>query len=200
MQIAQQIKKKIAAEPNKIAVATKWAEDHTFGASDPAKLNSIYFMVYSDLNRMQAPGARMNDEAFRKYVWQAYLSLVVFEAMMMADLERCVNQAGRPAANALLGPRYAGLQTVYTLFPKTKIEGAWETALEFEASSGARPGNADICSNNLSETESGEGAGTVDAAYIDDAAWKAAREKTRAQLKTYWQQRYDAAAKKINAK
>jgi hypothetical protein len=196
MKIAQQIKKKIADEPSKLAVAMKWADDRTFGASDPLRLNSLYFMIYSDLNRMQMPTARMSNEAYRKYAWAAYMGLAAFEAMFMADLERCGNPAAKASVTALLSPRHEALILVNRMFPKEKIEAAWETALEFEAASGQRPGNADICSNNLSETEEEDQnalPATVKATYIGDAAWNAAREKSRQQLKVNWKQRYDAA-------
>lgn len=198
LQIAQKIRKKLEAEPNKASVAMKWAEDKSFGVGDASKVNGLYFLIYADLNLASMPGARMDMDSYKKYAWTAFQSVVTLEALLMTDAARCSGVDAKPAAAKLLGPRYIELMEIYRLFPKEKIQSIWSAALDLEAAAAKRPGNPEVCSNSLSETEAETDTpdAAITPAYIDDAAWNKSREAVRQQLKTYWQQRYDEAVKK----
>jgi hypothetical protein len=203
MEILRRTNDRIDEEPSRLVVAHNWAKDRVED-HDAAKVNSLYFLMYSDLSARSALTVLKKSNFFQQYSKAAYQALVTFELMFLADAARCVNPAAAAPAVELLKDRYQSLQYIPNNATPEEMQEYWDMALGFEDASERRPPNAEICSNGvaieLAQAANDTAPERLDAAYIDDAKWKVARQKVRAKVLAEWQESYAPIKKTYEAR
>jgi len=135
------------AEPRKIAVAMDWARDYSVRQPDIKKMNSLYFMLYSDLAFFAAQAflaERMVHE-FLDYSQTSLAALMTFEMMLATDIARCKDATAEKVRDALMAPRLKTLYYALGLFSPSEMEELSLRVLRGEANMTGRPPNAEIC-------------------------------------------------------
>ncbi|MEZ0223504.1 MAG: hypothetical protein ACAH83_03040 [Alphaproteobacteria bacterium] len=197
MEISRRVNQKVEEERTRLSIGLAWAKEKT-EVKDSAKMNSLYFMIYSDLAAKSVTTVPKKSEHYLKYSKAAYQALLTFEVMLMTDAVRCVNPNTQAAVEALLSPRFKHLQYVADSSTPAEIEEFWKTALAHEAASMKRPGNGELCSNGIAAElarQAGKPAPEIlDATFIDEAKWHPLREQTRTKLMTEWMKDYEPVA------
>ena len=105
MQILQRIGGEVNGDPAKLATALSWARDMV-SVKDFEKVNSLYFLVYTDMAMRSAGTVPPSSRYYMAYSKAAYQALVTFEVMFMTDAARCVNPNANATAPTLLQSRY----------------------------------------------------------------------------------------------
>lgn len=203
MEVSRRMAHTVDEEPVRLGLALAWAKDKV-SVKDFSRVNSLYFLIYSDMAKRSALNVSRNSPYYMAYSKAAYQALVTLELMFAADAARCVNPAAGAVAHKLVNPRYENLKYVEDAATPGEMETYWKTALNYEAASAARPGNAEICSNGVAEALAQDAGETppdrVDGAFVADAKWQPLRDKARRDIAAQWQADYDAIRKAFEAR
>lgn len=135
------------AEPRKIAVALDWARDYSVRQPDIKKMNSLYFMLYSDLAFFAAQAflsERLVHE-FLDYSQTALAALMTFEMMLATDIVRCKDATAEKVRDALMAPRLKTLFYALGLFSPSEMENLSLSIVRGESNMIDRPPNAEVC-------------------------------------------------------
>lgn len=200
MEISRRVNQKVEQEPTRLSIGLNWAKEKT-ETKDSAKMNALYFMIYSDLAAKSAATVPKKSEYYTNFSKTAYQALLTFEVMLLTDAARCINPAANKAVEPLLSQRYKHLQYVADSATPAEVEEYWKTALAQEAASVKRPGNGELCSNGvaaeLARQADAQAPEILDAAFIDDAKWQPLREQIRARVVAAWKKDYEPVAKAL---
>ena len=203
MEVSRRAAHGVDEQPTRLSFALAWAKDHV-SVKDFSKVNSLYFLIYSDMAKRSALGVSRKNPYYMAYSKAAYQALVTFELMFAADAARCVNPAAGAVEHKLVNPRYENLKYVEDAATPEEMATYWKTALNYEAASTTRPGNAEICSNSVAIALAQDAGETppeaTDGTFIADAKWQPLREKARRDVATQWQTDYDAIRRAFEAR
>jgi hypothetical protein len=148
MEISRRVNKRVEEEPTRLSIGLSWAKEKT-ETRDSARINALYFMLYSDLAAKSASTVPKKSAYYADFSKAAYQALLTFEIMLLTDAARCVNLEANAAVERLLSPRYKKLQLVADSATPEEMEEYWKTALGYEAAAVKRPGNKELCSNAI---------------------------------------------------
>jgi hypothetical protein len=197
MEISRRANQKVEEEPTRLSIGLSWAKEKT-ETRDSAKINSLYFMIYSDLSAKSAATVPKKNEYYSKYLKAAYQALLTFELMLTTDAARCANQEAKAVVERLLSPRFKRLQFIADSATPAEMEEYWKTALGYEAAAVKRPGNKELCSNgiaaDLARQADAPSPEILDASFIDDAKWQPLREQIRLRIADGWKKDYEPVA------
>lgn len=197
MEISRRANLKVDEEPTRLSIGLSWAKEKT-ETRDSAKINALYFMIYSDLAAKSASTVPKKSAYYTNFSKTAYQALLTFEVMLLTDAARCVNQEAKSVVERLLSQRYKRLQFVADSATPAEMEEYWKTALGYEAAAVKRPGNGELCSNGvaaaLAKQANAAPPEILDATFIDDAKWQPLREQIRARVAAAWKKDYEPVA------
>ena len=188
-----------------LAVAYNWSKAMS-EVTDPEQINSLYFMLRSDMaHRIAKILTKRDGRNYKKYGLDALQSILTFEMMLMADVARCKGKEFDPTIiSDLLGPRYELLgQYVYSLLLPSEMPNYWGEAMQNEASLKGRALNKEICSNGArigllitQEVPKGKIPQSITPEPIDDAQWDEERDRLRYSIQDFWKNRYESRTDK----
>jgi hypothetical protein len=204
MDISRRIAKRLEVEPGKQEYALEWAKGRSVGVKSSAAINSLYFMIHSDLSRQMTRLFPPRDENYALHARAAWQSLIVFETLLMTDIARCKDSRVAEGAAKLLPQRYEDAGALNVAISPDDMAGFWKYALALEEAAVLRPPNAEVCNNSLAVAVAdmaGQPAPEkIDPAYLNAAEWTAARVKARAALDARQKQLQAAVAKTYAAR
>lgn len=196
MFIKMRIDEAIKKDPRLIPAALNWVRPYA-ETRDNEKFNSLYFMVYSDLNRLSLRTVKQNSPQYRAFLTAALQNLLALEVALTADFARCRSMVDPSTAGLLIAPRYEALNFAYGVLNQKEMQRVWDYALRAEAAMAARAPNKEICSGGVNiGLAFMQGAPAeiipkpVEAKFIDDDDWQKERNDIRAELRKYWEKRY----------
>jgi len=195
--ISDRIDEVLKVEPQQLPLAFTWAKNKAIGATDPSKVNGLYFMPYSDLARRTARGLPKTGKNFAPTSLEALQALLIFEAITAADFARCKSAADKTVLPWIVEPRAKMLDYVYGLLTPQEIEAVWTNALNMEAATGARPANTEVCSNQLAVdmTYGDHPQAKVTPEFISAPEWEKLRASVREKTLNGWKLHYSMLPK-----
>lgn len=134
-------------DATRVPVVSLWLRDNSINEDDGRRLQSLYFLAYSETLAAIADGEREtgNPGAYRDLLETAMLNMHIFELMASVDAARCQDQTARDAIRSMMAQRYDMFRTAYRTFPRQIFDTIEKTALQHEEKFLARSPNADIC-------------------------------------------------------
>lgn len=134
-------------EPRLTAAALDWARDNSIGQSDPAKLNSFYFMLYSDLAYLAAQAFKLQgmDSTYKDLSKTAFASLLTFDLLTATDALRCADRTTRDLRAPLVKPRYIMLDYVFDIMTYEEMQTLFTAVLRSENAMENRAPNRELC-------------------------------------------------------
>jgi hypothetical protein len=213
------IELKVQDKPERINAATLWLRDNSIGQRDITKVNSIYFLTYSDLTLQLArayKGAKIID-AWRDMLKSSTMALYIYEIMASMDAMRCADPTVLSAMREdTLIPRYGNIKDAYTVLLKADFDFMETQAYIAEKKFERRRPNEFICSlgaAKLADMLRQEGVQTFKApnpasgrdstrvipprgytftpSFVDDTEWAKRREGMKKRIQKLWDDRYE---------
>lgn len=148
-EVGELVLKNINENPRRLAVALDWARDNSVRQKDPAKINSLYFMLYADLEYFAAQAfleQKMTAE-FIDMSKTALAALLTSEALLATDIARCEDQSARSILIPLMAPRMEALHYAYGLFDEQQMQTMAVTILSGVSSMWNRAPNKEVCAS-----------------------------------------------------
>ncbi|HYD19525.1 MAG TPA: hypothetical protein VEF76_13705 [Patescibacteria group bacterium] len=211
----------MAQDATRVPVVSLWLRENSVDEDDARRLQSLYFLSYSDTLQAMAEGARDAGDpgGYRDLVQTAMLNLYLFEITAGVDAARCQDKTAREAVGRMVDSRFEQIRTAYRAFPRSVFDEMEKTALRHEDKFLARSPNADICTYgkayviDLAKTPGVERKSVPDPlaeggkrltliapagynyvpGFVSDAQWLEARKAAIAEISKRWAQRYAAA-------
>ncbi len=134
-------------DATRVPIVSLWLRDNSINEDDGRRLQSLYFLAYSETLAAMADGEREtgNPSAYRDLLETAMLNMHIFELMASIDAARCQDQTARDAIKSMMAQRYELFRSAYRTFPRQIFDSIEKTALQHEEKFLARSPNADIC-------------------------------------------------------
>jgi len=208
-------------DARKIHAASLWLRDNSIDQKDPQKINSLYFLSYSDTLAAIAQSYRDAGEPgqYRDLLKPMVLNLYIFELMGSADAARCQDPTALDAVTRGMAlPRANDLgKEVFAILTRDDFDTIEHTALEEEQKMQSRPPNLDICAlgearlRDLAAAPGVKQETVTDLRYkggkrtilvpppgyafvpsvMPDSEWQDARRKVLSDVTTRWAKRYE---------
>lgn len=142
---------KMGEDRQRIHPISIWLRDNSVRQRDISKVNSLYFLSYSDILFVMAYGYKKagHDKEFHGLAGEALQSLYVFETLAMADALRCEDTSALFAVdkNTLMERiKDPLIKETYLNSTKEAIEKLVTVGLSVENYFASRPHNRNICS------------------------------------------------------
>lgn len=196
MFIKMRIDEAIKKDPRLIPAALSWVRPRA-ETREPDDFNSLYYMIYSDLNRLSLRTVKQNSPHYKAFLTAALQGLMALEVALTTDFARCRSKVDTSTAGLIIAPRYEALEFSYGMFNKKEMSRIWDYALRVENAMAARPPNREVCSGGVNIGLAYiEGAPQevipkpVDPDFVRESDWQEERNKIRAELRQYWEKRY----------
>ncbi len=216
---------KLQEDARHVHAISLWLRDNSINQKDPKKINSLYFLSYSDtLSTIAASYKDAGDpEQYRELMASSVLNLYIFELMASIDAARCQDPTALQAiTKGMVLPRVNDLgRPVFAMFPRERFDDLEKTALLMEEKTTARPPNVDICSlgqarlRDLAAAPGVQQKEIPDSRYaggtrtelippagysfvpamVPDSEWLVTRNKLLSVVTSGWAKRYDAFAR-----
>ncbi len=214
---------KVQDKPERINAASLWLRDNSIGQRDIDRMDSLYFMAYSDVTLQLARAyekAGIRD-SYLDLLKSSVMALYAYEMLAGIDALRCADPTALAAMreNTLM-PRYAKLGDAFDLLSKSDFDLFETTAFIADNKFAHRKPNDFICglgAAHLSDIQRQDGAQTFKAvnpatgqdstrvippagysytpAYVDDTEWNKRREEMKKHQTKLWKDRYDRLKK-----
>lgn len=217
------IELKVQDKPERINAAALWLRDNSVGQRDITKVNSLYFLTYSDFTLQLAQAyhkAKIND-AWVSMLKTSIMALYIYEMMASMDAMRCADPTVLSAMREdTLIPRYGKFKESYEILSKSDFDFFESEAYLAEKKFEKRRPNEFICSlgaAKLADMLRQEGVQTFRApnpasgresmrvippqgyvflpSFVDDTQWAKRREGMKKQLQKIWDDRYKRLSK-----
>jgi len=217
-EVGELVLKNINENPRRLAVALDWARDNSLFQDDPAKINGLYFMLYSDLEYFAAQ-AFLEQKMTARFIDMsktALAALLTSEALLATDIARCADPSARNILVPLMAPRMEALHYAYGLFDEQQMQAMTRTVLGGVSGMWNRAPNKEVCASGHESVIKAleEGATTAKAPkrrgdvgeitilippkdfsvkpeFIDDNAWMEKLAGIYQNLGRSWAQRYE---------
>ena len=147
--VGEIVLKNINENPRRLAVALDWARDNSVGQKDPAKLNSLYFMLYADLEYFAAQ-AFLEQKMTAQFIDMSKTALAALstaEALLATDIARCADPSARSILIPLMAPRMQALHYAYGLFDEQQMKSMAVMILNGVAGMWNRAPNKEVCAS-----------------------------------------------------
>lgn len=217
------IELKVQDKPERINAAALWLRDNSIGQRDITKVNSIYFLTYSDFT-LQLAGAyeraKIND-AWLDMLKSSVMALYIYEMMASMDAIRCADPTALSAMREdTLIPRYGKFKAAYEVLSKSDFDFFESQADIADKKFERRRPNEFICSlgaAKLADMLRQEGVQTFRApnpasgresmrvipppgytftpSFVNDTEWIKRRAGMKKRLQKMWDHRYDRLSK-----
>ena len=217
------IELKVQDKPDRINAASLWLRDNSIGQRDITKVDSIYFLTYSDLTLQLArayESAKITD-AWQDMMKSSVMALYIYEMMASMDAMRCADPTVLSAMREdTLIPRYAKFKDAYAMLSKSDFDFFETQAYVAEKKFQKRRPNEFICSlgaAKLADMLRQEGVQTFRApnpangresmrvipprgytftpSFVDDTEWAMRHEGMKKKLQKIWDDRYERLSK-----
>ena len=196
MFIKLRIDEALKKDPRLVPAALNWVRSYA-ETRDNEKFNSLFFMIYSDLNRLSLRTVKQGTPQYKNFLTGALQTLLALEVMLTSDFARCRSMVDPSTAGLLIAPRYEALNFSYSLLNQKEMTRIWDYALRADAAMAGRAPNKEVCSGGVNiglAVIQGAPAEVipkpVEAKFVDDDDWHKERTKIRAELRQYWEKRY----------
>lgn len=217
------IEMKIQDTPDRINAASLWLRDNSLGQRDLDRMDSLYFLAYSDVTLQLARAYQQakQKDAYEDMLKTSVMSLYIFEMLAGIDALRCADPTALSAMRQdTLMPRYEKLSDAYAMLTKSDFDLFETAAFMADRKFERRRPNDYICglgAAKLTDMQRQEGVKTFDApnpatgrnslrvippqgysytpAYVDDTEWAKRREGMKKRLKKIWDDRFERLAK-----
>lgn len=148
-EVGELVLKNINENPRRLAVALDWARDNSVRQKDPARLNSLYFMLYADLEYFAAQAflEQKMTAQFLDMSKTALAALMTFEVLLATDIARCEDQSARSILIPLMAPRMEALHYAYGLFDPQEMQTMSVSILSGVSGMWNRAPNKEICAS-----------------------------------------------------
>lgn len=212
------IELKVQDQPDRINAASLWLRDNSIGQRDLSKVDSLYFLSYSDVTLQLARAyqrAKVND-AYVDMLKTSVMALYIYEMMGSIDALRCADPTALAAMREdTLMPRYDKVNDAYALLTKSDFDLFETTAFIADNKFARRAPNDFLCglgAAKLADMKRQEGVQTFEApnpatgksstrvippkgysytpAYVDDTEWNKRREGMKKRIKKLWDDRF----------
>lgn len=147
--VGELVLKNINENPRRLAVALDWARDHSVFQKDPKKINSLYFMLYSDLEYFAAQ-AFLEQKMTAQFIDMSKTALAALstaEVLLATDIARCQDQSARSILIPLMAPRMQALNYAYGLFDEQQMQSMSVMVMSGVASMWNRAPNKEVCAS-----------------------------------------------------
>ena len=219
------IELKVQDKPERINAASLWLRDNSLGQRDITKVNSIYFLSYSDLTLQlaQAYHAAKVHDAWLDMLKSSIMAMYIYEMMASLDAMRCADPTALSAMREdTLMPRYDKFSEAYEILSKSDFDFFERQAYIAEKKFEKRRPNEFICSlgaAKLADMLRQEGVQTFRApnpasgrdsmrvipppgykfmpSFVNDTEWAKRREGMKKQLQKVWDDRYVRLSKGV---
>mgnify|MGYP000936339802 CR=1 FL=1 len=166
-EVGELVLKNINENPRRIAVALDWARDNSVRQNDPDKINSLYYLLYADLEYFAAQ-AFLEQKMTARFIDMsktALAALLTAEALLATDIARCEDQSARSILIPLMAPRMETLHYAYGLFDEQQMRDLSVIILSGVSSMWNRAPNKEVCASGRDSVIKAleEGATTVKA-------------------------------------
>jgi hypothetical protein len=214
---------KVQDKPERINAASLWLRDNSVGQRDITKVNSLYFLAYSDFTLQLAQAyrkAKIHD-AWISMLKTSVMALYIYEMTATMDAMRCADPTVLSAMREdTLIPRYGKLNEAYEILSKSDFDFFESEAYIAEKKFERRRPNEFICSlgaAKLADMLRQEGVQTFRApnpasgresmrvippqgytfmpSFVVDTEWAKRRESMKKQLQKIWDDRYKRLSK-----
>lgn len=141
--------KSVTETPGRLGVSLDWARDNSVRVQDLSKLNSLYFMLYADLEYLAAL-AFLKEKMVPQFLdisRTALAALMTFEILLATDTARCEDETARSIIIPLMAPRIKALQYAYGLFEQPQMQFLTSTILTSTSAMWGRAPNPEICAS-----------------------------------------------------
>jgi hypothetical protein len=210
---------KIEQSPLRIHPASLWLRDNTTGQTDPAKIDSLYFLEYSDViyQLAEAYAAAGDHEGATSMTKTALMALYTYEVMASVDAVRCADPTVLPRLRQMMFSRYDRFKEAFKALKTADFDYFADEAFKADRKFEHRVGNDYICSMgdarmNDELRQPGTRTQQIDdpnrpgltameispprgyqyqPTYVDDTEWKKHREEVRAEVRRLWKDRYE---------
>ncbi len=148
-EVGELVLKNINENPRRLAVALDWARDNSVRQKNPAKLNSLYFMLYADLEYFAAQAflEQKMTAQFLDMSKTALAALMTFEVLLATDIARCQDSSARSILIPLMAPRMEALHYAYGLFDEQQMQTMAVSILSGVSGMWNRAPNKEICAS-----------------------------------------------------
>lgn len=147
--VGELILKNINENPRRLAVALDWARDNSVLQKDPEKINSLYFMLYADLEYFAAQ-AFLEQKMTAQFIDMsktALAALLTSEALLATDIARCEDPSARSILIPLMAPRMEALHYAYGLFDEQQMKTLSVMVLSGVSAMWNRAPNKEVCAS-----------------------------------------------------
>lgn len=189
--LLQYIGAKMDEDIKRVHPVSTWLRENSFKQEDTSKINSLYFMSYSDIVFLLANTVYNTPATQKEYKSMAQMAMVNFlayEAMALADAARCKDKSATAGIGVgTLQDRIDSddMNAMYAVFTRDEFGLFESSALDIEERHASRPPNAEICAMGAENNKE----------FITDAEWQVQRKDVHKFLRDLWQDRYQRKTK-----